>query len=83
MDPTIQRPDEELAQRAPLVPDIGHADTRTDGGRTADGETTRRATRQPPRTDATRRRADDELAQEAPLVPDLGRPTRRPTEGRR
>jgi len=81
MDSTTKRPDEELAQRAPLVPDIGRGDTRTDGGRTADGETTRRATRPSPTT--RQRPDDDELAQEAPLVPDLGRPTRRPTEDRR
>jgi len=82
MDPTTQRPDDELAQRAPLVPDLDRADTRSDGGRTTGTETpTRRATGRPPTTDATPRRAyDDELAQGAPLVPDLGRPTRRPTE---
>jgi len=63
---TPQR-DDELAQQAPLVPNIGRADgTRTDGGRTP----------RAPQADATTQRTyDDELAQEAPLVPDLGRPT--------
>ncbi|WP_248897922.1 hypothetical protein [Haloplanus halobius] len=65
MDPTTQREyDDELAQQAPLVPDLG----RTDGRRTmTDGSGLR--------TDLTTQRTyDDELAQEAPLVPDLGRP---------
>lgn len=71
MDPTR---DDELAQRAPLVPEVGRAaDTRTDGGRTTDE---RRGRRRPPTDAATRRAYDDELAQEAPVVPDLGR---RPT----
>jgi hypothetical protein len=66
MDPTT-RPDDELAQQAPLVPDLGRTDDpRTDGGRTT-GET-------PARTTPDIQRAhDDELAQEAPLVPNLGR----------
>jgi len=69
MQPTTRR-DDELAQQAPLVPDIGRADsTRTDGGR-RDGQ--RRTT---PTDRPTQRAYDDELTQEAPLVPDLGRPT--------
>jgi len=74
MEPTTRR-DDELAQQAPLVPDIGRADdTRTDGGRTPTDGT--RTTPRAPRGDATTQRTyDDELAQEAPLVPDLGRPT--------
>ncbi|GAB6860417.1 hypothetical protein ACFR97_09245 [Haloplanus litoreus] len=71
MDPTTQRTDDELAQQAPLVPDLGRRDgaqSATDGG-----TATRRATV----TDATTQRTyDDEQAQEAPLVPDLGRPER-------
>jgi hypothetical protein len=69
------RRDDELAQQAPLVPDIGRADgTRTDGGRTPTDET-RPTPRVPPSDAATQRTYDDELTQEAPLVPDLGRPT--------
>ncbi|WP_251329257.1 hypothetical protein [Haloplanus pelagicus] len=65
MDPTTQRPDDELAQQAPLVPDL----SRRDGDRPP--------TRRVSVTDAaTRRTNDDELAQAAPLVPDLGRPER-------
>jgi len=68
------RRDDELAQQAPLVPDIGRADgTRTDGGRTPTDRT--RMPRAPRADTATQRTYDDELAQEAPLVPDLGRPT--------
>ena len=67
MQSTTQR-DDELAQQAPLVPDLGRRDgtqPATDGG-----TSTRRAV-----TDATVQRTyDDEQAQEAPLVPDLGRP---------
>jgi hypothetical protein len=74
MDPTT-RPDDELAQQAPLVPDLSRADDpRTDGGRTTD-ET-------PALTTTDIQRADDELAQEAPLVPDLGRQTRATTTPR-
>jgi hypothetical protein len=76
MEPTTRR-DDELAQQAPLVPDIGRGDTRTDGGQ----ERTNR-TRMPQTitTDPTAQRTyDDELAQEAPLVPDLGRPDGRTT----
>jgi hypothetical protein len=76
MQPTTRR-DDELAQQAPLVPDIGRADTRTDGGR---GRTDRTPTpRTTPTDSATQRTYDDELAQQAPLVPDLGRPDTRTT----
>ncbi|WP_251341548.1 hypothetical protein [Haloplanus halophilus] len=70
MEPTTQRPDDdELAQQAPLVPDLGRRRrSATDGG-------SRRPTRRVPVTDPpTQRTYDDEQAQEAPLVPDLGRP---------
>jgi hypothetical protein len=75
MDPTT-RPAGELAQQAPLVPDIGRDAARTDGGRATAGEirTTSRT-----RNLAIQRTYDDELAQEAPLVPDLGRPGARQT----
>jgi len=73
MQSTTQR-DDELAQQAPLVPDIGRADdSRTDGGRTS-GETT--PTRRTTPSNAVIRRTNDEMAQEAPLVPNLGRPAR-------
>jgi hypothetical protein len=71
MQPTTRR-DDELAQQAPLVPDIGRADgPRTDGGRerTDRSDRTTRTPADPP----GRRAYDDELAQEAPLVPYLGR----------
>ncbi|WP_435067476.1 hypothetical protein [Haloplanus sp. C73] len=69
MEPT--QPDDELAQQAPLVPDLGRDGTRTDGGRSDE----RRPTARTPVRDRTVQRAyDDEQAQEAPLVPDLGRP---------
>ena len=69
MEPTTRR-DDELAQQAPLVPDIGRGDTRTDGGR-----------KRTSKTDSTTQRVyDDELAQEAPLVPDLCRPGTRTTD---
>jgi hypothetical protein len=78
MEPTTRR-DDELAQQAPLVPDIGRGDDpRTDGGR----ERTGRPRRTPgtATTDAaTQSTYDDELAQRAPLVPDLGRRDDRPT----
>ncbi|MFB6103028.1 MAG: hypothetical protein ABEJ73_10740 [Haloplanus sp.] len=69
--PTQREYDDELAQEAPLVPDIGRPDgtrqTMTDGR----GATPLLSPRDP---DATTRHArDDELAQQAPLVPDLGR----------
>jgi len=72
MESTTRR-DDELAQQAPLVPDIGRADgTRADGGRATAGKT---------RTMAIQRTYDDELRQEAPLVPDVGRPdSRRPAD---
>jgi len=74
MEPTTRR-DDELAQQAPLVPDLGRADEpRMDGGRT-DGETPS-VTRTLASDAATQRTYDDELAQEAPLVPDLGRAAR-------
>jgi len=77
MTPTTRR-DDELAQQAPLVPDIGRADgPRTDGGRTT-GETP--MPRTTPTDTATQRTYDAELAQEAPLVPDLGRPNRSRTD---
>jgi hypothetical protein len=74
MEPTTRR-DDELAQQAPLVPDIGRGDTRTDGGREGT-----RPTRTPTTDSPTQRTYDDELAQEAPLVPDLGRPGTRTTD---
>ena len=75
MEPTTRR-DDELAQQAPLVPDIGRGDTRTDGGRKRTRPTPRTST-----TDSTTQRVyDDELAQEAPLVPDLRRPGTRTTD---
>jgi hypothetical protein len=78
MEPTT-RPDDELAQQAPLVPDIGRADdTRTDGGRIPTGD---RPAQRPPADAAIRRAYDDELAQQAPLVPKVDRPGRRPTDG--
>ncbi|SDZ94607.1 hypothetical protein SAMN04488065_1364 [Haloplanus vescus] len=68
MEPTT-RPDDELAQQAPLVPDIGRGDTtRTDGGRR---DERRPAARRPPTDRATLRGYDDEQTQEAPLVPDI------------
>jgi len=74
MQSTTRR-DDELAQQAPLVPDIGRGDdTRTDGGRART-----RPTPRAPTTDSATRRTDDELAQQAPLVPDLGRPATRTT----
>ncbi|AZH24391.1 hypothetical protein [Haloplanus aerogenes] len=78
MQPTTRR-DDELAQQAPLVPDIGRADdTRTDGGQTTrETPPTRRTT---PTDTETQRTYDDEMAQEAPLVPDLGRPNRSRTD---
>ncbi|WP_049934999.1 hypothetical protein [Haloplanus natans] len=79
MEPTARR-DDELAQQAPLVPDIGRADgPRTDGGRERTGRP--RPTMRTPPTDSTDRQAyDDELAQEAPVVPYLGRPDRSRTD---
>ncbi|WP_338740289.1 hypothetical protein [Haloplanus salilacus] len=78
MEPTT-RPDDELAQQAPLVPDIGRADdARTDGGRTTTGDRTER--RRPTTDVSTQREYDDELTQEAPLVPDIGRPETRPID---
>ena len=74
MEPTTRR-DDELAQQAPLVPDIGRGDTRADGGRERRRPTPRTRT-----TDSPTQRSDDELAQEAPLVPDLGRPGTRTTD---
>jgi hypothetical protein len=72
MQPTTRR-DDELAQQAPLVPDIGRADgARADGGR---GTGRSRPTARTPPTDSTNRHGYDELAQGAPLVPDLGRPS--------
>ena len=81
MDPTT-RPDDELAQQAPLVPDLGHrADTRTDGGRATDGERPDPPTGRTPVIDPAIQRAyDDELAQQAPLVPDLGADRRAATD---
>jgi hypothetical protein len=69
MDTTRRPDDDELAQQAPLVPDLGvRTRPATDGG-------TRTPARRTPVTDATTQRTyDDEQAQEAPLVPDLGRP---------
>jgi hypothetical protein len=75
MEPTTRR-DDELAQQAPLVPDIGRGDTRADGGR----ERRRPAPRTRTTDSATQRTDDDELAQEAPLVPDLRRPGTRTTD---
>ncbi|MFB6195887.1 MAG: hypothetical protein ABEI80_06925 [Haloplanus sp.] len=70
MDPTTRRDyDDELAQEAPLVPDLGRPDenrrTRADG---RGAMTARPSDSTPPR-----HAPDDELAQQAPLVPDLGR----------
>ncbi len=78
MEPTT-RPDDELAQQAPLVPDIGRADdTRTDGGRITTDD---RPAQRPSADAAVRRAYDDELAQQAPLVPDVNRPGGQPTGG--
>jgi hypothetical protein len=72
MDSTTTRDyDDELAQEAPLVPDLGRSGGTTT---TADDFRTDLSTPRTPNGGSTTPYTyDDELAQEAPLVPHLGR----------